>query len=78
VIEKVLEVNGIKTLMFYKSNFLNENGDTLALNNRPVVVELHGGPHSNVAGYFNRFDYYHLYKGYIVLFPAFSGTLGFG
>lgn len=45
---------------------------------RPLIVIVHGGPHANARGDFSILELYFLALGYNVLFPNFTGSIGFG
>jgi len=76
--EEILNVHGIQSLMFYLKDFKDKDGNVVPLEKRPLALDLHGGPHGAVTGFFYRPHYYLLNKGYIIVNPAFSGSVGYG
>ncbi|EAR93056.2 prolyl oligopeptidase family protein (macronuclear) [Tetrahymena thermophila SB210] len=62
---------------------LYENNDKLnPLNNsdqdRPLIVFIHGGPHSSSTGLFAISHLYFLLQGYTILLPNYTGSAGYG
>jgi len=45
---------------------------------RPLLVDLHGGPHGSKTGSLSLSNIYFLLNGWVVLAPNFSGSAGFG
>ncbi|EAR93055.1 prolyl oligopeptidase family protein (macronuclear) [Tetrahymena thermophila SB210] len=45
---------------------------------RPLIVDLHGGPHATYGGEFALINLYYLLQGYVLLLPNFTGSAGFG
>ena len=54
------------------------NPTKLKLNERPLAVLVHGGPHGCSCGNFLLTRIYFLLQGYTVLLPNFTGSAGFG
>lgn len=45
--------------------------------NKPMIVEIHGGPHSNIYN-LTRYRMCLLLEGFNVLLPCYSGSTGYG
>ena len=76
--EKILEVKNIDSLFFGLKETAAEGENLPPMNQRPLVVFLHGGPHVVYTGAFSISKHYLLNKGYNILFPSFTGSLGYG
>lgn len=48
------------------------------VNKRPLIVMPHGGPHGSFYNILTSFRYALLKMGYALLFPNFSGSVGYG
>ena len=67
--EKIIEIDGVQSLFFGVSD---DNSK------RPLVTFLHGGPHDVYTGMSTVMRQCLIKKGYNLLMPGFTGSLGYG
>jgi len=76
--EKILEVDGVQSLFFGVYDPSNPNDFRTANSKRPLVAFLHGGPHDVYTGMSTVMRQCLIKKGYNLLMPCFTGSLGYG
>jgi acylaminoacyl-peptidase len=76
--EKIIEIDGVQSLFFGVHDPSNHQDLRGANSKRPLVVFLHGGPHAVYTGISTVTRQYLVKKGYNLLMPCFTGSMGYG
>lgn len=76
--QEIIEIDGIESMFFGVRDPKNAQDLKSANSKRPLVMFLHGGPHAVYTGISTVTRQYLLKKGYNMLMPNFTGSLGYG
>jgi len=77
-VEEIITKDGVEGFFWSIQDFKDKKGNVIQDCDKPLILNLHGGPHGCTSAGYGHLLYYWLCKGYNILCPNFSGSTGFG